>query len=174
MWKQSLLFLSRLSHDNQNLKSKTFDLDCSLTEVLNLPSVLTGVFLQFTYSSLRSPCTLASWLLWTQASAGLFTAAGLRFHAAVVAPQLPLKANSGMFDDVCDRQTSWVRTAAEATLHLFPDVDELIRIWCDSWWTEEEERGGAGEEHRVSTNHRRQTQAGTIWEISSARLIMGV
>lgn len=40
MWKQSLLFLSRLSHDNQNLKSKTFDLDCSLIEVLNLPSVL--------------------------------------------------------------------------------------------------------------------------------------
>lgn len=39
------------------------------------------------------------------------------------------KANSEMFDDVCDRQTSWVRTAAEATLHLFPDVDELIRIW---------------------------------------------
>lgn len=71
----------------------------------------------------------------------------------------------------CERQTSRVRTAAKATLHLFPDLDELMRIWCDSWWTEEEEPEGAGEEHRVTINHRRQTQAGTIWEIRNDRLI---
>lgn len=46
-----------------------------------------------------------------------------------------------------------------------------MRIWCDSWWTEEEERAGAGEEHRVSTNHRRQTQAGSVWEIRNDRLL---
>lgn len=71
----------------------------------------------------------------------------------------------------CERQTSRVRTAAKATLHWFPDLDELMRIWCDSWWTEEEEPEGAGEEHRVTINHRGQTQAGTIWEIRNNHLI---